>query len=320
MKLVKAFLQGISLAAACAVLSTTAHAQEEVKLAYLKTLSSIPFYYAQEMGYFKDEGIDLELMLVQTGPAAASAVASGAADLGYAAAQIPIAARAQKLPFKLVVGLEWEQIPGHLVDTLLASKRSGVKSIKDLVGKTILMNAPGGACELRWHEWLTHNGIRWDQVKVLTAPYPQTQAMLELGTADAACGLEPFTTAIKQSRVEPVVIAEGMLVDQSKRYLIDGLFATDTWAQQNGPTIAALKRALAKSSAELKKKPEKVQEILVSEYRLPAEVAKSVEISLEPALDLQASDIQPIVDAMEKYHMLEPGLKVADLIVTTQAK
>src|SRR3546814_19986629 len=83
MKLVKAFLQGISLAAACAVLSTTAHAQGEVKLAYLKTLSSIPFYSAQEMGYFKDGGIDLEPMLVHTGPAAASAAASGPAPLGY---------------------------------------------------------------------------------------------------------------------------------------------------------------------------------------------------------------------------------------------
>lgn len=318
MKIGKTFLQILAVTALCTTLGATANAQETVRLAYLKTLSVVPIIYAQEEGYFDKEGINLEMTQVQTGPAAVSAIASGSVDIAFASPEIIIAARAQNLPYKLIIGLDWEKIPENTVSTILASKRSGVKSIKDLVGKTILMNAPGGACELRWHEWLTKNSIAWNQVKILTAPYPQTQAMLELGTVDAACGVEPFTTAIMKSRVDPVILAEGLLVDQSHRYLSDALFANDTWAQKNVKTIAAMKRALAKAASSLKNDPKKLREILVSKYRLPAESAKSIHINLDLALNIVPAEIQPILTAMEKYDMVKPGVKASDLIAETK--
>lgn len=39
----------------------------KVRFAYLKTLELMPFFYGQEKGYFKDAGIDLELIAVPGG-------------------------------------------------------------------------------------------------------------------------------------------------------------------------------------------------------------------------------------------------------------
>lgn len=318
MKTVKTFLQTISLVALCAVLGTSAYAQEKVRLAYLKTITIAPFYYAEEKGYFKAEGVDLEMIQVQTPAAAASAVASGSAEIAYVAPQTVIAARAQNQPFKIVVGLTWEKAPESVFNTILASKRSGIRSAKDLVGKTIAMNAPKGACEQQWRTLLESNGIAWDQVKVLSVPFPQDQAMLELGTADAACVVEPFTTSIKQSNVDPVVISEGILPDTNHRYLVDVLFATDTWAQQNTKAIAAIKRALARVTKELKDNPSKLRKILISKYQLPPKIVDALPVNLDFALNAKPSELQPILDSMEKYHMVKPGLKASDLLANTQ--
>ena len=306
---------GGALAAALSLASIgTAHAQDKVKFAYLKTLNIIPFYYALDKGLFKAEGVDLELIPVQNGPAAAAAVVSGSAHLGDAAPTPIIVARSQNQPFKFVIGLDAESTPGKLYDTMIASKRSGAKTFKDLIGKTVLMNAPGGLCDLAWQDWLAKNQIAANQVKFLVAPFPQYQAMLELGTADAACSAEPFTSGIKQSKVEPVVLASGFLAEEKQRYMIEGVFATEAWAAQNKKTIAAVKRALARAVGELKGNKDALRKILTDEYRLPPALAESLKLNLDPPLDIDPKDLQPILAAMEKYGMVKRGISAADLV------
>lgn len=294
--------------------STATYAQEKVAFAYFKTTSIIPFLYAKQKGYFKSEGIDLEMIPVQAGPAAAAAIASGTAQLGYAASAPIITARSQSQPFKFIIGLDWEQTPGTLYDAMLASKRSGIKTFRDVIGKTIVMNAPGSLCELAWRDWLAKNDIEWSQVKVLTSPFPQNQAMLELGTADAVCSAPPFIDSLKASKVAPVVLGSGFLAKETRRYLMDGVFASDAWIASNTKTIAAIKRGLAKGANDLKGDKEALHKILVDEYRLPPAIAESTRINLNPVIDVDAKDILPVLQAMEKYGMVKPGLSAGDMV------
>lgn len=305
---------GLLLTALSVGLVANALAQEKVRFAYLKTTNIIPFYYASQKGYFKAEGVDLELIPVQNGPAAAAAVVSGSAQLGDAAPTPIIVARSQNQPFKFVIGVDWERTPDKLYDILIASKRSGVKSIKELAGKTVLMNAPGSLCELAWHEWLGKNGMTIKDVKMLVTPFPQYQAMLELGTADAACSAEPFTTAIKLSKVEPVVLGRGFIAEEKQRYLIEGLFATDAWIEKNKKTIASIKKALTRALTELRSDKKALAAILKSEYRLPPPVAEAMPIDLNPQLDVDPADLEPMLAGMLKYGMVKPGLTAADLV------
>ncbi|HNU10336.1 MAG TPA: ABC transporter substrate-binding protein [Rubrivivax sp.] len=303
------------LAAALALACGPALAQNKVRFAYLKTINIIPFFYANQKGYFKAEGVDLELIAVQGGPAAAAAIASGSADVAYAAPTVVITARAQQQPFRYVIGLDWERTPDRLYDIMLASKRSGVKSFKDLVGKTVLMNAPGSLTEMAWRDWLAKSGMKWSDVKVLVNPFPQNQAMLELGTADAVAGAEPFIASMKRSKVEPVILGRGFLAEETRRYAIDGIFASDTWAAANGKTIAAMKRALAKGVSDLKSDRTLMRKIMIDEYKLKPEVVDSITVPVDPHLDLEAQDLVPVLEAMERTGMVKPGLSASDLVV-----
>lgn len=292
----------------------TAQADEKVKLAYLKTTSMLPFYFADQKGYFKSEGLDVELIPVQGGPAVAAAVASGTAQIGYLAPTPIIIARDQGQPYKFFIGLQWERSPDQLWGTLLASERSGIKSFKDVAGKTILAGPPGGLCELAWRDWLAKHNIAWDQVKVLSNPFPQHQAMLELGNADASCTPDPFFTSIKNSKVSPVILGKGYLDDVKQRYMIDGLFSTDSWIASNAKTIAAIKRAVGKATRELNGDKTVIRKLLIEEFRLPPAVVDTLKTDYDPELRMDAADLVPIVEAMKKYGMIKPGLAVADVV------
>jgi len=258
--------------------------------------------------------VDLELVPVQGGPAAAAAVASGSAQIGYAAPTPIIIARDQNQPYRFIIGLQWERTPDTLWGPMIASERSGIKSFEDVAGKTILTGPPGGLCELAWRDWLARNNVAWTSVKVLTNPFPQHQAALEVGNADASCTPDPFFTSIKASKVKPVLLGMGYLAEEKRRYLIDGVFATDAWIAANGKTIAAIKRAVSRAVKDLNNDKPLVRKILIDEFKLPAAVADTMKLDYDPDPRLDLADIVPVVEALKRHGMIKPGLKPTDVV------
>ncbi len=314
MKTMSTAARAVALALSAALSASAAHAEEKVRVAFIRTVTLLPFYYAQQGGYFKAEGLEVELIPVQTGPAAAAALASGTADIGYAAVTPIIIARDRAQPYRFIMGLEWERTPDTYLATILASQRSGVKSMKDLPGKTILAGPPGGLCELAWRDWLAKSNIAWDQVKVLTAPFPQHQAALEVGNADAACTFEPFASSIKASKVNPVVLGQGYLAGEKRRYYVDGLFATEAWIKTNPKAIASFKAALTKALANIGKDTAAVRKILTDEFKLSGAMADSMTYNFDPARPFNPTDLLPIVEALKRYGMIKPTFDAADVV------
>ncbi|MGH7083466.1 MAG: ABC transporter substrate-binding protein, partial [Acetobacteraceae bacterium] len=139
------FAAAFALAAA---FSLPATAQQTLRLAYLRTPSIIPVLDAQEMGYFKKEGIAVDLITLNNGPAAVAAVVSGSADIGYAANLPLISAFAEHQPIRAFLTNASERWPEPMFEYLLASARSGVKTLAGLKGKTAASNATNGGCDL----------------------------------------------------------------------------------------------------------------------------------------------------------------------------
>ena len=119
---------------------------------------------------------------------------------------------------------------------LIASERSGVKTMKELAGKTIALNAFGALCELQFREHLAKAGVPWSAVKPIVLPVPQMPAALELGNADAACVFEPIYTAAKMSpNIKAVTLATGMIADMEKfgAISLEGVYAREDWLEKN---------------------------------------------------------------------------------------
>ena len=154
------------------VLAAPAQAQtQHVKIAYLRAPQLVTHWHAEKMGLFKKEGIHAEILTVNNGPAVAAAVASGSADFGWAGSVPIIFARSQNQPFKVFVTAGVESAPGNWAVNIVASARSGIKTIAELKGKTFVMNAVGAVCELQMRSHFKKAGIKFEDVKTIIAPF-----------------------------------------------------------------------------------------------------------------------------------------------------
>src|SRR5262245_50738585 len=75
-------LTALAVACGIAFVATGALAADaKVKVGSSQTLGEGPFYVAMDKGYFRDEGLDVEMVAVRVGPDALSAVAAGEIDV-----------------------------------------------------------------------------------------------------------------------------------------------------------------------------------------------------------------------------------------------
>jgi ABC-type nitrate/sulfonate/bicarbonate transport system substrate-binding protein len=272
--------------------------------------------YAQEKGYFKDAGIDLEATAVQGGPAAVAALASGEADVGYAAFVPPINARIGGVPLKLFLTLAHEQAPDHLATFITASKSSGITDMKGAKGKNISFNANGGLCELMWRSHLAATGMKIEDVNVVVLPFPEQEKALEQGSIDATCTVNPFYASIKSNAaIGAFDVAKGMLADLTEPSVQDGLFATEDWLGKNGDAAVKLAQVMDRARKELMADRALMEAEAVKHMELTPEAAKSFFLPIvKMEMNISGADVQRVLDAMIATGMQEGPLNGADFV------
>ncbi len=109
-----------------------ASAEETVRLAFLKTLGVVPVIDAQQMGYFSKEGLKVDMITVNNGPAVVAAVVGGSADIGFSATLPVVSAVAEHQPIRefMISTVERWPLEEGLGEYLVASERSGIKRCK----------------------------------------------------------------------------------------------------------------------------------------------------------------------------------------------
>jgi ABC-type nitrate/sulfonate/bicarbonate transport system substrate-binding protein len=312
--LVRAAFAGLALAAAI----LPASAQTSLKVAGLRTIALLPVQHALKQGYFKREGLDVEIITVGAGPAVISAVTSGSAQIGYTASVPVLFARAQNQPVRIFDAFTYETAKeGGQWTWLVANEKSGIKSVKDLAGKTLAMNAMGAVCELQFREHMAKAGIAFESAKKIVVPFPQMQAALQLGNADAACVVEPFRTNMKVSpEIKATTLAAGILADQSQRYTLDVLFAREDWGQANMDTLRRFNRGLMSALADFNKDNASFRRMITDDFKLSPAVVSLMKSDLEfTALQPTAADIKPLLDGLSRQGLLKAALKPEDVIL-----
>jgi NitT/TauT family transport system substrate-binding protein len=318
----KAFYVLATLATTAIAMTSTgfeATAQtQKLKVAYARAPQLISHWHAEKLGLFKKEGIDPEILTLNNGPAVAAAVTSGSVDFGWSAAGPIITAREQNQPFKAFMASRLEAAPDDWVAYLIASAKSGVKTIADLKGKTIITNAVGAACELAYRTHFRKAGLKFEDVKTIIVPFPQVAASLELGNGDAACLLEPFITAMKLAgKVTPVVLATGVLPDLDKVGPIpaEAYFARSEWLDKNFKAAAGFMRALEGANNDLAANLPVYRQYLIDEFKMPKDQAEAVGFLLQKgSQSAKPSQWQLVIDAMLQEGMLKTRLRAEDLI------
>jgi NitT/TauT family transport system substrate-binding protein len=142
-----------------------------------------PFYVALGANYFADEGLDVEIVGLNSGTAMAAAIAGGGADVAPLAMTHAVTSGVQGGGLVATSAL-FNVYPNSVVLTKEAIAKSGITSgmsldekIKRLAGLTLGITAPGGASDIQIRKMLLTRGLDPDRV-VKLQPLGNQAAML----------------------------------------------------------------------------------------------------------------------------------------------
>ena len=195
----------IKLLAALLVLfgAFSAQAQDAVSLRlnwYLGGLH-VPFYYGKEMGYFKQEGIDLTINEGRGSGNTVQVVAAGSDTFGMADSSSLITTASKGADVKSVMSLL--NSTGFAVVSMASA---GIKTPKDLEGKTLAVS-PGDPLGQLFRALAAHNKLDINSIKFLQVdPAAKVVTVLEKRADALLGGADDQFFLIKYRGFEPAAL------------------------------------------------------------------------------------------------------------------
>jgi len=261
-------------------------------------------------GYFKAEGLTVNLRQIAGGAAAIPQLKSGQLDISQGG-HVGWLLAADSGALKPKILAEASSMTKNL-NAILVAKDSTISSPKDLVGKKIATNAKHDQIALLVRSALAPYGVQIDEDKDFQViPFPNQEAALKEKKVDAVVVPEPFVTQIQQN------IGARLLTDFStgatEGIPITGYAASDDFVKENPKTVAAFQRAIVKAQADAADRAV-LQEAVPKYTKLPPAVIGVVALNDFPT-STSASRIQRVADVMRQFGYLKHNVDVNSMVL-----
>jgi NitT/TauT family transport system substrate-binding protein len=288
------------------------------------SLYYLPLSLAERLGYFKDEGLEVEIADFAGGSKALQAMLGGSADVtaGGFDHVIVLQARGQKIQsFVQMVAT-----PGISLGVVTA-KAASYRSAADLKGMKIGVTAPGSSTHMFVNRVLASAGLTSDDVSIVgVGTGPTAVAAARSGQIDAIANVEPAIALLERSGVIKVV-AEGMSEKGSRAVFgavlpAGCLYTREEFIRKNPDTVQALANAIVRSLKWLQKaSADEVAKTVPPEYLAGdratyiAALEKSRESYSKDGL-ISAAGVQSLYNVLRTF---DPAVKEAPTLMVGQA-
>ncbi|TMR96475.1 ABC transporter substrate-binding protein [Nonomuraea basaltis] len=203
-----------------------------------------PIQIGIDKGFFKAEGLNVKIEIIQGGAAALPDLVSGKLSVLHSNYVSAILANASGKATLKVVGDAYTAKPGNFM--LMTKKGSPITKISDLKGKTIGVNTLQNVAELSVSALLKANGLAPTDVKFAERPFPEMAGALESGQIDVGFLPEPFHQVA--AGANGAVKLTDMFTGPTADFPIAGYLTTGKFATDNPKTVAAFQRALRQAT------------------------------------------------------------------------
>jgi sulfonate transport system substrate-binding protein len=250
----RASLRTCALAAGVAALAlannpAAAESMAKVKLAIggPSCICYLPTVLANQLGLYKQAGVDVEMIALKGGSEALTAVLGGSADVvsGYYEHTVRLAAKGKALESIVV----YDQFPG-LVLVVSPKHTDEIKSVTDLVGKTVGVSAPGSATDYFLKYLLFKAGKDPKSAATIGVGLGAGSiAAQEQGSVAAAVMLDPAVTQLKARHPDLKILADTRSAKDTRAtfggdYPGGAFYAQADWVAKNPKTAQGLVDAM----------------------------------------------------------------------------
>lgn len=264
---------------------------------------SLPVYDAISKGYFKAQGLDVELTPAANGATTINALVSGSTDLALVSYPSLITAYSSHLPVTIAApGIAGTDEYGAGLYVLADST---VHKPADMVGKKMATPSLGSVGDIWFRGVLMQQGLNPQSVQYVEIPQANMAAALKAGDVDGIFQTEPTLSATEAKlNIRPIGFQNGP----------QGLFATsDKMLQEHPKEIAGFRAALAKAVADIQADPHGVAKAMMPKFtKMTPQAAAKMRLP-HYEVNYDAAGVQKVVDLMVKVGRLKSSFDAAAL-------
>ncbi|WP_277965003.1 ABC transporter substrate-binding protein [Pseudomonas sp. RIT-To-2] len=308
-------------------LATSAFAADKpLRIGYVFAMANAPALIADKEGFYKQEGLDVDLKALGDGPVIQQALAAGELDVAYVGTPPVYQWYSRGLKSTILAKVNYGQA------AVLVGDHSPVRQLQDLKGKKLAGVKKGSGMDvlLRGYVLKEKAGLDPDHdLNIIDMPPGNMNAALDRGIVDAAFTWEPFVSQAVLRGSARVLLDVNQALPQYPWYVVIALPKT---LQERPDDVVKLLRAHRKAVAFLNEHPAEANRIIADAFRLepvqgpdgktisPEAIVAQARTRLGWSADLGPADIQFIQRLMNDSKALgfmDTAMTPAQLVDTS---
>jgi NitT/TauT family transport system substrate-binding protein len=280
-----------------------------INVGVLPIIDDAPVYVALEHGLFDAHGLDVTPVTLNSGEQATSELLSGQLQFAFSNYVSTILAAASHGAQLRVVADGAQALPD--VNDLMVARNSPIRSVAQLRGKTIAVNALGNLGTMMTDATLQAAGVPVDSVRYKVVPFPDMALALVNHTVDAAWMAEPFITESgEETGAEELAdTASGPMANLS----VGGYATLRSYAQGNATVVGEFTAALVQAQAMSANRSVVEQAIATYVSGVIPGLVAAVQLDEYPA-SLSRDRLQRVADLMLSAGLLSRPFNVSELL------
>jgi NitT/TauT family transport system substrate-binding protein len=256
-----------------------AAAQDKVTVGVFPVSSALPYFVALERGFFKEQGIEPEMVRLIGGPPNVAAMITNQIEASAVLVTIEgMNANLKKPGVAMYISLN-SQNRTYQMEQFVVRRGFDAQSLKDLKGAKI-MSAPGPANVSMAKAALAAVGLKDGDYTIDQLDMGQHVNAMTAGTFDAGYTLEPNASTMRKlgvaRTIEAGVIAHYVLGDADANAFVAGCALTGDFIKNRPEVARRFAAAWAKAVEFINSSPEAARKHLVKNTFTPEDVVDSV--------------------------------------------
>jgi NitT/TauT family transport system substrate-binding protein len=297
---------GLAVVAAMLAVPVASPAQTPLKMAVVsRTVFYLPAWTAEKQGFFKAEGIDVQMKVYDSSEQIFEDLRSGAQQVAIASTESVIADAYKGGRLKMVGGNA--QRPPHFIIV-----QPEIKSLADLKGKLMGVVSMHEGTTFFVPDIAKKAGLARDDIRVEAVGGSPTRARL-LRERKIDAGMQPYPLSYEAE-------AQGLgnlgpVADIVPDYQFTAIIVDDSWARANRATLVGFLRGLKRGTQHMFAHPDEAAELGAKELRTsPAFARRALDDTAR--MDILARDLTLSQRSLQRVF---DNVRAADLVARDAA-
>jgi NitT/TauT family transport system substrate-binding protein len=244
------------------IISTAGTAGEKIKIGWVYAMANAPILIAKEKGYFKDQGLDVEIKEFKSGPLVHQALSAGELDMAYIGSPPVYHWFSRGLHSRILAKVNYGQA------AVISRKDSGVNNLGDLKAKKMAGVRKGSGMDVLLRGFVLGEEAKLEpdqDVEIISMPSGNMDSAVEQNVVNAAFIWEPFTSKSLMRGNTQLIFDMNKAVPKYPWYIVMAM--PDTLKNKRTAVVKVL-RAHKKAVDYLNSKPNAGNGIIAKAFKL----------------------------------------------------